>query len=88
MIFICLTRKEATDMHPEAQDQSSRPVQSITQPNPIMEANEWNGTEPATETGRTRARVVGATWPQEMIKTNEGKTLVLSLLSGYPHMAI
>jgi hypothetical protein len=33
-------------------------------------------------------RVVGATWPQEMIKTTERKTLVLSLLSGYPHMAI
>jgi hypothetical protein len=32
-------------MHPEAQDQSSRPVQSTTQPNPIMEANERNGTE-------------------------------------------
>jgi hypothetical protein len=59
MIFICLTRKEATDMHPEAQDQSSRPVQSTTQPNPIMEANERNGTGPATETGRTRARGSG-----------------------------
>jgi hypothetical protein len=46
-------------MHPEAQDQSSRPVQSTTQPNPIMEANERNGTEPATETGGTRARGSG-----------------------------